>query len=39
MRNYSLVERRIVILYDIIEEQYLVTGDLSCLSHFLFLSI
>ena len=26
MGNYSLVERRIVIPYDAIEEQYLVTG-------------
>ena len=39
MGEYSLVERRMVIPYDNIEEQYVVMGDLSCLSLFLFLSI
>ena len=36
MENYSLVEHRMVIPYDTIEEQYIVTGNLSCLSLFLF---
>ena len=39
MRKYSLLERRMVIPYDTIEGQNVVTGNLSCLSHFLFLSI
>ena len=39
MGKYSLVERRMVLPYDTIEEQYVVTGNLSCLSIFLFLSI
>ena len=39
MGNYSLVEHHVVIPYDTIEEQYVVTVNLSCLSLFLFLSI
>ena len=39
MGNYSLVEVRMVIPYNNIEEQYVVTVNLSCLSLFLFLSI
>ena len=39
MGKYSLVELRVVIQYNTIEEQYIVTGDLSCLSLFLFLYI
>ena len=39
MGKYSLVEHRMVIPYDTIEEQYVVTVNLSCLSLFLFLSI
>ena len=39
MGKYSLVERRMVITYDNIEGKYLVTGNLSCLSLFLLLSI
>ena len=39
MGKYSLVERRMVLPYDIIEGQYVVKGYLSCLSLFLFLSI
>ena len=37
--KYSLVERRMLILYDTIEEQYVVIGNLSCLSLFLLLFI
>ena len=39
MEKYSLVEHRMVKLYDTIEEQYVVKGNLSCLSLFLSLSI
>ena len=39
MEKYSLVEHRMVIPYDNIEEQYVVMEYLSCLSLFLFLSI
>ena len=39
MENYSLVEHCMLILYDSIEEQYLVTGNSSFLLLFLFLSI
>ena len=39
MGKYSLVEPHMVIPYDTIEEKYLVTGNLSCLSLFLFLYI
>ena len=39
MGKYSLVERHMLIPYNTIEGQYVVTGDLSCLSLFLFLSI
>ena len=39
MGNYLLVESRMVIPYDTIERKNLVTGNLSCLSLFLFLSI
>ena len=39
MRKYSLVERCMVIPYDTIEEQYVVTGNLSRLSPFLLLLI
>ena len=39
MGKYSIVERRMVLPYDNIEGQNIVTGDLSCLSLFLFLSI
>ena len=39
MRNYSLVERCMVIPYDTIGGKNIVTGNLSCLSLFLFLSI
>ena len=39
MGNYSLVERRTIIPYDTIEEQYVVTGNLSYLLLFLFLYI
>ena len=37
--NYSLVERRMVIPYDTIEGKNAVTGNLSCLSPLLLLSI
>ena len=37
--EYSLVERRMVIPHDTIEGKNVVTGDLSSLSLFLFLSI
>ena len=37
MGNYLLVELCMVIPYDTIEEQYVVTGNLSCLSFFLVL--
>ena len=36
MGKYSLVERRMVIPYDAIEVQYLVTGNLSCLSQLFY---
>ena len=39
MGEYSLVERRMVIPYDNIEGKNVVTGNLTCLSLFLFLSI
>ena len=39
MGKYSLVENRMVIPYDTIEGQYVVTGNISCLSLFFFLSI
>ena len=39
MGNYSLVEHRVVLLYDTTEGQNVATGNLSCLSLFLFLSI
>ena len=39
MGNNSLVERRMVLLYDIIEGQNVVTGNLSCHSLILFLYI
>ena len=39
MGKYSLVERHMVIPYDTIEERYVLTGNLSCLSLFLLLSI
>ena len=39
MGNYLLLEHRMVILYDTIEVQNVATGNLSCLSLFLFLSI
>ena len=39
MGKYSLVERRMVLPYDIIEGQNVVMGNLSCLSLFLFLYI
>ena len=39
MRKYSLVKRHMVIPYNTIEVQYVVTGYLTCLSLFLFLSI
>ena len=39
MGKYSLMEPRMVIPYYNIEEKYAVTGNLSCLSLFLFLSI
>ena len=39
MGDYSLVERRMVILYDTIEGKYVVMGNLSCISLFLFLYI
>ena len=39
MGDYSRVERRMVIPYDTIEGQYVVTGDLSCLSLLFFLFI
>ena len=39
MVKYSLVECRMEIMYDNIEEKYVVTGNLSCLSLFLFLTI
>ena len=39
MGKYSLVERRVVIPYDTIEEKYVVTVDLSCLSLLFYLSI
>ena len=39
MGKYSLVERRMVLPYDTIEGKNVVTGNLSCLSLFLFLSI
>ena len=39
MGNYSLVEHRMVLPYDTIEGQNVVTGDLSYMSLFLFLSI
>ena len=39
MGKYSLVERRMVIPYDTIEGKNVVTGNLSCLSLFLFLEI
>ena len=38
MGKCSLVERRMLLPYDTIEGKNLVTGDLSCLSLFLFLS-
>ena len=38
MGKYSLLEHHMVIPYGTIEEKYLVTGNLSCLSLFLFLS-
>ena len=37
--KYSLVERRMLLPYDTIEGQNVVTVNLSCLSLFLFLSI
>ena len=39
MGKYPLVERCTVITYDAIEGQNVATGNLSCLSLFLFLSI
>ena len=39
MVNYSLVEQRMVIPYDAIEGQYVVTGNVSSLSLLLLLSI
>ena len=39
MGKYSLVEHRMVLLYNTIEGKNTVTGNLSCLSLFLFLSI
>ena len=39
MGKYSLVEHRIVLLYDTIEGKNVVTGNLSYQSLFLFLSI
>ena len=39
MGKYSLIERRMVLPYDTIEVKNLVTGNLSCLSLFLFLYI
>ena len=39
MGKYSLIEHRMVILDDTIEGQNLLTGNLSCLSTFLFLFI
>ena len=39
MGKYSLVEHRMLIPYDTIEEQYVVTVNLSYLSLLLFLSI
>ena len=39
MGKYLLVEHRMVLPYDTIEGQNVVTGDLSCLSLLLFLSI
>ena len=39
MGQYSLVEHCMVLPYDIIEGKTLVTGNLSCLSLFLLLSI
>ena len=39
MGKYSLLERRMVIPYDTIKEQYVVTVDLSCLTILFLLSI
>ena len=39
MGKYSLIERRMVTPYDNIEGQNVATGNLSCLSVFLILSI
>ena len=39
MGKYSLVEHRMVLPYDTIEGENVVTGNSSCLSLFLFLSI
>ena len=39
MGKYSFVEHRMVLPCDTIEGQNVVTGNLSCLSLFLFLSI
>ena len=39
MGKYSLIEYCMVILYDTIEEKYVATGNSSCVSLFLFLSI
>ena len=39
MVKYSLVELRVVLPYDTIEGQNVVTGNLSCLSLLLFVSI
>ena len=39
MGKYSLVEHRMVLPYNAIEGKNVVTGDLSCMSLFLFLSI
>ena len=39
MGKYSLVELRVVILYNTIEGQNVATGNLSCLSLLLLLSI
>ena len=37
--KYSLIVFRTLILYDIIDRIYVVTGNLSCLSPFLILSV
>ena len=39
MGKYSLVELRMVIPYDTVEEECVVTDNLSCMSLFLFLYI